>query len=253
MQDRIRKKFKFVVVKAMNEIFNYDEVRDIMPKIFEFKTEGYRAEYPDEVLPYDTSDFISSHILLCEDGSRGLVPVMGFKSVTLEKCHKHRINFPVFGMLNPEDESKITKQTLEEIVNSYLFTNSSTKLAYNGSFTVSPSIRKDKDLMKHFWDIGFSMFANYYIDEKIDHTLAVCATKFNVHKKKQEMGWNFIMKDGVQLPEYECPSLFGAKLIPMEITDISVKCKEQSKKFKQMWEERIIIDLSHLQKKDEAA
>ena len=250
----LRKKYKFCIVRCPYELMAYESVSEIFPKIVRLKTEGYRKEYDHHVLPFDSSDFVATHLLLCEKGSGDKFrPVLGFKSVTLKRCDEHKISFPMLGMLESNNPSLEYKNTINNILNNYRNSHSTGNIAYNGSFTILPELREDKVLMKSLWDITFSLLTNYYIDYSIDHVLAVCATKFNVHKKKESLNWNFIKSEHGELGPYQCSALFGAELVPMELTNVKVKSMESSQKFKDMWEERVTLDLECLQKEKVAA
>lgn len=250
-----RSKYKFVVLRCPYELTEYTQVQKLLPALIHFKTTGYRKEYDQHVLPFDTSDFIASHLLMCEtapDG--GLTPVLGMKSVTLKKCDDHRILFPMLGMLESLDGTDEHKATVSDLMNSYRAAGRTAKLAYNGSFTIHPRLREDKALMKNLWEIAFTLMTNYYIAYEIDHVIAVCATQFNVHRKKELHGWNFIPSaSGMPLGQYQSKSLFGASLIPMELTDVARKGKETSEKFRSLWDERITFDLEGLKQEKKAA
>ncbi len=245
----IRKKYRFVLLRCPYELMDYSLVQNLLPKLIHFKTTGYRKEYDRHVLPFDTSDFIASHLLMCEQTSAGdLIPVLGMKSVTLKKCDDHRITLPMLGMLEGLQSTSDHKSVIQKMIESYRSTHHEEKLAYNGSFTIHPRLREDKVLMKYLWEVSFSLMTNYYMEYQINHVIAVCATQFNVHKKKEQHGWNFIPDlSGGKLNEYQSKCLFGASLVPMELTDVAVKGRETSEKFKDMWNDRIILDLEHLE------
>lgn len=209
------------------------------------KTSGYQQEYGEHVLPFDSSDFIASHLLLCEKDSN--IPVLGLKSVTLKKCDDYRIAFPMLAMLDDtKDINSPAKLHIQNILNSYRAAGNSESIAYNGSFTINPILRQDKVLMKSLWDVTFSLITNYYMENNIDHVLAVCATKFKVHEKKEKLGWNYISAGNANLGAYDCKALFGANLIPMELKDVKTKGLISSEKFKDMWKNKLVIQKRHV-------
>lgn len=232
-----------VLIRSPHEIMQDPFTSEIFPKVINLKTTGYQKEYGELVLPFDSSDFVASHLLLTEimpDGS--LCPVLGFKSVTLKRCDDYKIPFPVLGMVEGTTENHEYKNTFMNLMNKYRAEGRSDQLAYNGSFTVLPRIRENKVLMKSLWDITFSLLTNYYIDYNIHHVVAVCSTTFNVHKKKAALGWNFINTAEGILEAYNCKVLCGSSFIPMELVDIKAKSQESSEKYKDMWENRITLD-----------
>lgn len=251
----INKNYQFVIIKTPHEIINFKEVSDLFPKVINLKTKGYRQEYGNFVLPFDTSDFIASHLLLCEKTKSGdLVPLLGMKSVTLEKCDSYRIPFPMMGMLEtPEGPNLEYKSVISKILEDYRIKKKADKIAYNGSFTILPELRRDRNLKAHLWDLTFSLLTNYYIDSGIDHVLAVCATNFKVHERKEALGWNYINGPQGLLDIYKCKALFETPLIPMEITDIKRKSELPSGKFKDLWESRLVFDLETLNPSEKIA
>ncbi len=245
-EKQITEKYKFVLLRAPYEIMDFDMVQRIFPKLIQLKTTGYRQEYEKHVLPFDSSDFVASHLLMCEQIGSDLKPVLGMKSVTLKRCDDHRISFPMLSMLERIDSEINSKDTIQKILNSYRVIGMEEKIAYNGSFTILPHLREDKVLMKYLWEVSFSLLANYYIDYEIDHVLAVCATKFKVNKKKEEHGWNYIKGNEKNLEEYNCRALFGAPLVPMELLTSSEECRKSAMKFKGMWESKLTMDAESL-------
>lgn len=242
----ITDKYKFVLLRAPYEIMDFDIVQRIFPKLIQLKTTGYRQEYEKHVLPFDSSDFVASHLLMCEQNGRDLKPVLGMKSVTLKRCDDHRISFPMLSMLERLNSDINSKDTIQKILNSYRIEGREERVAYNGSFTILPHLREDKFLMKYLWEVSFSLLANYYIDYEIDHVLAVCATKFKVNKKKEEHGWNYIRNGEKHLEEYNCRALFGAPLVPMELFTSSEECRKSATRFKSMWENKLVLDTESL-------
>lgn len=238
----ITEKYQFVLLRAPYEIMEFSIVQRMFPALIQLKTKGYQQEYEKHVLPFDSSDFVASHLLMCEKKDDELIPVLGFKSVTLRRCDDHRIPFPMLSMLERADAGPCPKDSIQNILNSYRDRGDEGKIAYNGSFTILPHLREDKVLMKYLWEVSFSLLANYYLDYSIDHVLAVCATKFRVNKKKEQYGWNYITdKDGT-MGEYNCRALFGAPLIPMELDTRSFLCRQSARRFKEMWDGRLTLD-----------
>lgn len=249
----IKEKFQFVLMRGPYELMEYDIAQTIFPKLIYLKTTGYRQEYEKHVLPFDSSDFVAAHLLMCEKTPNGPRPVLGFKSVTLKSCDDHKITFPMLGMLDNSESDPSGKDTIQELLAKYRIEGRSDRIAYNGSFTILPELRQDKNLMKYLWELGFSLLANYYTDYSIDHVLAVCATKFNVHKKKEAHGWNYINSQSGPLKEYQCKALFGASLVPMELYTNSQGCQNAMPIFREMWEERLTLDIENLSKLPKAA
>lgn len=252
-EKQIIQKYKFVVLKAPYELMDHEIVQRIFPKVVQLKTTGYRQEYQKEILPLDSSDFVATHLLMCEQTLHGPRPVLGMKSVSLKKCDDHRITFPMLGMVESSDGNPGPRDAVQSILGRYRANSASEKIAYNGSFTILPKLREDKALMKYLWEVSFSLMTNYYLDEGIEHVLAVCSKKFKVNKKKEENGWNYIQHGDGVLSEYLCRALFDAPFVPMELKTSNELCHQSALRFKEMWLSRIVLDLETLEEKKVAA
>lgn len=253
LAQEIAQNYRFVVLREVYDLMDFGIVRELFPQLIRLKTVGYRKEYESNVLPFDSSDFVATHLLLCDQRGPNLLPVLGFKSVTLKSCDDHRITFPMLGMLDNLEQDTSAHAVILSILNDHRSKGLSEKIAYNGSFTILPELREDKALMKHLWDITFSLLSNYYTELDVETVLAVCATKFKVNKQKESRGWSYIPGKAGTLPEYCAKSLFGAKLIPMQLDTKCQDCQRTRLPFKDMWENRVQLDRLHLAPPKKAA
>ncbi len=238
-----KSKFRVIVLRCPYDNFYNPMVRDLFPKIAQLKIKGYQKEYPYGVLPFDASDFIATHILLCEDLKTGLKPIMGFKSVTLERCDLHKINFPIFGMLKSNDKTDIHEESVLKLVQTYRERGIAHRLAYNGSFTIDPDFRASEKVKKEIWGIATTLVVKYYEEYFIDHVIAVCATTFKVDRYKRYLGWiNLNDAFGNELPSYKCYALSEAPLKVMHVTEVSEAAKSDALKYIDLWNKRITIE-----------
>lgn len=238
---QIKAKYRFVTVHSAYELMDHSLPRIIFPGMIDLKTKGYKQEYPQGVLPFDSSDFFAVHLLLCDITGENPRPVLGFKSMTLKACDEHRTAFPMLAMLERHDNSTNDRSVVQKILEQYRTSGREEKIAYNGSFTILPELREDRALMKHLWELSFSFLANYYSEYGIEHVLAVCATKFHVNQRKESVGWKYIKGEQDYLAEYQCRALFGAPLVPMELHTSHPDCQKSRIPFKEMWEQRLVL------------
>jgi len=241
----IERDYKVVIIRSIYDTIKNDVVRDIIPKLIEFKIDGYSKEYPKNVLPFDASDFVATHLLLCKiNPDSSLDPVLGFKSVTLEKCDDHKFEFPMLSLFNNDKSAIETRNKLESLIAHHRSNGTSSQLAYNCSFTIKPSLRQNKELMKYLWDITFSLLTNYYIEYNINNILALCATKFNIHKKKEQLGWEYLKSEQNKnfIKPFATPSFYNAEVVPMILKDPLTSSLESSLKFKNMWDSKLVFE-----------
>lgn len=245
-------RFQVVVLKSPYDFMRDKQVRSLFSDICDLKITGYSKEYPDGVLPLDASDFVANHIVLLEKTSMGMLPIMGFKSISLGACDRHRVNFPILGMLKSAQDTSAHHSYFERMLADYRARGAADTLAYNGSFTVHPEKRSDEKFMAHMWDLVFFMISSHYITEKTERVVAVCATKFKVDHKKTTRGWAYCEETGKRLERYSASSLYEADLIPMEMTNIRENCQVHADRFKDLWENRVVHALDQAAKKKAA-
>ena len=239
----ILNRYQVVVLKTPYNLFEDKESQDFFMKMCQLKIKGYLKEYQAGMLPFDSSDFVANHIVLCSKTNEGLAPIMGFKSVSLSTCDFYRINFPMLGMLkSPDDTSKYTAY-FENLIQSARLNGTADTLAYNGSFTVHPTLRGDEFFHKRLWDFGFYLFASHYMEEKINKVVAVCSTKFKVDKKKLEHGWSYVSIEGNNIDAFRCTSLHETSFVPMELNNVKLVCQSDKSLFPGLWENRLVLSL----------
>lgn len=249
MKKNMLDKYQVVVLKSPYDFVGERSAEEVFMDICRLKITGYSKEYPEGVLPLDSSDFIATHVALCEKTWHGLQPIMGFKAVSLSKCDYHRVNFPIFGMMKSAEDTSRHTEYFEKLVARYRAKGMAEKLAYNGSFTVHPDKRSDKEFMEDMWDLVFCLISAHYITEEIEHVVAVCATKFRVDQKKTTRGWDYITHQDQQLGKYHATSLYEAELIPMEMMDIKKRCTVEMRRFPELWENRMVLAKDMVRKK----
>src|SRR3989339_312906 len=236
-----QRKFKIVVIKSMYDLLLTESTqshlaRSLFPKVMSLKIAGYTKEYPLGVLPFDASDFVADHILLCIEENGFFEPIMGMKSVTLAKCDFHRINFPIFGMISGENCSPDHLQAVAEIVEFHRQEDGGTNLGYNGSFTIQPHLRT-KENMAIFWDIIVTMIVHQYKSNNIGHVIATCAAKYKIDLRKKELGWEYLSRHGRQLPTINSYALHGGEFYIMHQQHFSQEGLKHASKYLHLWED----------------
>lgn len=59
------------------------------------RADGYGSLYGDTYLPFDRSDFIATHYLICTVERGELTPQGGYKEVSLARCDTYRVRLPI--------------------------------------------------------------------------------------------------------------------------------------------------------------
>ncbi len=170
------KNFEIAIVRHASDNWDNPEVQRLFAQIVQLKIQGYHCEYPEGVLPVDTTDFICDHIVICQrDTPFQLRPVLAFKSTNLESCRRHRISFPGI-TLAEQAGAKPHAETLRAIVAACERLHQN--IAYVGSWTISPDVRKNRDLVLQIKEIMKVIFYFYHSELRIDKIVAGATQRF---------------------------------------------------------------------------
>jgi hypothetical protein len=221
-----------------------DLSRTVFSDVLALKIKGYLKEYPYGVLPLESADYVANHILLCEEIGQKLVPHMGFKSVTYDRCQLHQLEFPIFHMIEAA-ETPEERRIFREVVHSILenAVSHARKIAYNGSWTISPELRAQGREQVNFRDVSMAIFYQYYRDYGIQQIIAAASTRFKVDKTKTFMGFSHLQKDGKVLSPIFVSTYNREEAYIMHLERFSDELVQMSKTplHAGLWQDRICI------------
>lgn len=230
-----------VMEKPYNLIQNSLQVREILPKVFKLKLDGYRPHYQYGVMPIDDTDFWGNHILVCKDTAEGLIPIMGFKSLTLRDSKKFKREFPLFthSLNTPgcEDHKKQTQDWINKFQNSG-------DIGYNHSWTMCPTVHQDKELKKLCYDLSRVLMYCYYRDYNIPHMVLACSKRFKVDQQMLNIGFDYLRDTaGEIMPAFKAAGFAKEEFYIMHINDLSHadSVKFLYNKYRELWESRLTL------------
>lgn len=231
-QDQIR----IVVLKCPYFQFENSQASEIFIRTLNLKKIGYEKEYPMGVLPIDTTDFISTHVLACGEGKGGFMPLMGFRSVSLESLDFFKLPFPLFGVLRSSDAYEHL-EVVESIVQSAR--ESKKNLCYDSSWTIAPLVREKHEFKKELRKIMEAIHVLYHLENQTAKLLAGGMKKFKMEKIYEYWGYKKISKDGVVLPEFELSFLFNEEAEIFYLKQFNEFAIAQAKTMENLWIDRV--------------
>lgn len=232
-------KLRLVVLDCPYDTIQNIETQKLFARMAALKIAGYKKEYPDGVLPLDTSDFIATHLLLCEETDDGLRPIMGFKSVMKEKCEKHRVAFPVFNLMEGI-ESAAHQSALEKLISTAVVREE--QVAYNGSWTIDRKVREDRVLAQFCIDMTALMLIRHYYERGIENIVAGAVVRFHVDDFKKFMGFGSLKDEqGRDLPCVQCKFVFQENVKLMHLRNFNDAALRWTERNIEMWRNRIVI------------
>mgnify|MGYP003639230762 FL=1 len=237
-------KLKIVVMeKPYNLIQSSASVREILPRIFKLKLDGYRPHYQYGVMPIDDTDFWGNHVLVCRETSDGLIPIMGFKSLTVQDAVKFKKEFALYthSLNTPgcEEHKKNTKSWIDKL-------SKTGDVGYNHSWTMCPSVHLDKEVKKICYDLSRVLMYCYYRDYNIPHMVLACSKRFKVDQQMLDIGFEYLKNENdTVMPPFKAAGFAQEEFYIMHINDLnhSDSVKFLYNKYKDLWENRLTLKL----------
>ena len=241
-------KLRIVVINAPYDTLDDPLTQELLGKLVALKIAGYQKEYPYGVLPVDTGDFVGTHLIVCEELDGKLSVLMGYKSISVERCETHHLKFPIFHLLE-FDPLENYRQAVRDVLSEAASKGES--VAYNASWTISPEVSRDTDLRKTCVDLTVAMMYFYYTEYKIPNIVAAAIRRFKVDRLKIFIGYNYLKLGETVLPPVMLPTFFNEVASVMHLREFTPEAIELSMRYLTLWEKRITLERrdSQVQKK----
>lgn len=246
--------FQVVVADCFYDKLDTPSNQEFFGKIFNFKIKSYLKEYPFGILPVGAHDVVGTHLLLCEKLQNELVPIVGFKGITYDRCKKFNLPFPALDALSSDPNASTQLATTQIFIMDVLKKNQN--LGYIGSWTIDPSVRNNPERSKFAKDITTAFVSLWCEHWKVDQLLTFAATRFKVEAYHQYLGLE-PLKDslGNSLAPVKIKFAFDepTTLSIIGSSGISQKARLMAKRYLDLWENRIEIGRESLDEMQSAA
>ena len=237
-------KVRIVILKKPYDTYRESQfTRDLLSKIFQLKLTGYQQHYPYGILPISDIDFIADHIVIClESENKELTPISGFKSVRNSVCKQFNLPFPIVAHKYGREVEKFSDYVsgIHAWMNDLELKKS--EFAYNASWTIQPNL--DKSVRNLVRELTYSLVCLYYTTEKIDYMINSTAALHAVNINEERMGMHYLKDSaGNKLSSFKSPTFFDQPFFIMHTIEggFSAEFLEYSQKFKQLWDDRLVI------------
>jgi len=234
------KQFKLLILESPFENWGNPLVESTFAKMVTLKKQGYGGSYANGVLPIDTTDFLSTHVLLCENNRDGhFIPVMGYKTITLEKCRQYNLNFPGLSLVQ-NAKMPVHTQVVQSIIERC--EKEQRSLAYLGSWTVNPDYRHRQLLKNELKEAFKAFYRMVYREQNVAEVLIGGTLRFKTEKLFSELGHRPLALDNQPLSPIHVAHLVKEPVLVMHSADFNEASLEAEKKWRGVWEDRLTIE-----------
>lgn len=215
---------------------SHPDLESVFAKMIGLKLRGYGKEYPYGVMAVDTTDFIATHLLVCEETPQGLFPLTGFKSVTARKCADHGLVFPGLTLVQ-NAHAQPHEKALEVLMKTC--TKKKMDIAYTGSWTIDPALRGQKEKVSILRELFVMLYVCHH--EESGHPMIVTGgtLRFKVERLHEWMGHQRLTHAGRDLPPIQVAHLAGENVVLNIVQKFSPEARELSFKWREKWIDRL--------------
>lgn len=201
-------KLKHILLECPYSTWDNKEVQKYFVAAIGLKLSGYLKEYNYGVLPFDTTDFVAVHHLICREDAFNLTPLMSLKTITLGRCQMHDLAFPILSGLRTiptvaENHLKIMQNVVKR------FEKTPHSLAYSGGLTILPEMRQDRALVAELWERVIAAWLTYDIEMGITESVGFSAVRFKMTRSFARLGYQDISLENKVLPPVSMPTMMN--------------------------------------------
>ena len=220
---------KLVVINEPYEIYDNEEVRNILGKIHALKIREYRDVFGRGSIPINSHDFFSSHFAVGIEENGEFKPLQAMRSISRKQCEKYGIEFPFVEHMFGGVKNELTADCED-------FIRTHKNIGYASSYTIDTSL--SKELRQKLAQMNMGTFYNYHQSIGVDSLIIGMCEARKVYRLGVNTGYKYF-KDDVEYSTFMAPHIFDEKFRIMYLTEFSQMTIEMGEKYKKMWEQRI--------------
>lgn len=213
-------------------------VQELFVKMVALKKSGFGTNYTSPVLPVDTSDFVATHALLCrKDAQKKLLPMMGYRTISLEESMKNYLTFPGLSLVR-NAKAPLHSKAVEDIMNRCQKTRRG--LSYLGSWTVDQNFRQQHPEFKQdLREIFCVVYQALYKLQNISEVIIGGTLRFKTDQVFHQLGHRSLHYADQDLPPIAAPHLDGEPVLVMHAKELPQLPKALIKKWQPLWDHRM--------------
>jgi hypothetical protein len=230
-------KLKVVIIDYPIFALDNAECSKILGKALKMKYQGYATAYNDKVLPMDKTDFFGTHLILCEEIENELFPIFAYKSITLDRCKFHEVEFPILSLMKSDGHPMCV-----EALNHIIETTAPSAISYDSAWAQDINYRFNKslELKTLLGEIAMMFMVRHHQDAKISNAITNGVVKVKTDLFFQKLGFKKLTEDEnshfiqKHLDEEEC--------VIFHTSEFSLEAHSYAKKHQELWENKLMID-----------
>lgn len=230
---------RLVIIESPYDMWKAPLVQELFVKMVDLKIRGYKSRHSKGVLPLDGTDFVATHHLVClPRGGTALEPIMGFKTIDLNRCNRHGLPFPLLGVLRSSgafDHEKAVQEILNRCV------REDRKIAYGSSWTADPELLRDRENAAFLRELMPALLVSYLVDAGIHEQLGCGSLRLKTNLVFENLGYERLTSGGEILPPFQQASLIGDEAVALHCPRFNDYALGLVEKYRAFFHSRMVI------------
>jgi len=194
------------------------------------------AYHPD-VVPFDKTDFVGTHVTLCIENKKVFTPIFTYKTISYDRCLKHVIEFPGLSLMKSDGDPSCVAKIETILLENHLYPH---HVVFDSGWAQDVHVRfaKDAALKNALREIFIGCVVLQHQENDNTEVLGCGGKKVKTNLVLESMGF-------VPLGEHSTffqSSLFGCEAVFFHCNQFSPFALACAVKAKQMWQEKLLID-----------
>jgi hypothetical protein len=203
-------------------------------RMVRMRASGYAGFYGARAMPFDRSDFIATHVLLCTDEGGALEPQGGFKKVSLERSDAYGVEFPIVPWVRAPGADRHAL-AVAALVDEHR--RSGRRLTYNGSLVLARGARP-RTVPRLLREVVAALAFEHHLETGgAEITVAVLRT--GTDDWFPEVGFEPMHWEGEPLRPVAHYAAPGDRIVPMVLEEPGPWTRECYEKHARLLEERV--------------
>jgi hypothetical protein len=233
-------KLKMVILECPFKNWQNQLTRDLFNEVIQLKIDGYETRWGAQTMAMDATDFISDHLLICQENAAGKLTVLSAsKSITLSTSNAFHLPFMPVTMLENSNETKTHLSCLDEILKKA--TAAKKEIAYYSSWTIHPDIRKNRASSALIKDIFTALSVDYHRGYNIQEMLGFSVPQFKTDIVFAAWGYKNVKLEGKELSSILLPRYNNAEVRFIHLDSFSMDVMEVASKYSALWANRLTV------------
>jgi hypothetical protein len=229
--------YKLIILDCPYDMWFEKKPRKLLNNIYDFRMTHFRARYERGILPFDSSDYFATHIIIAkEKKNKELDYLMTYKIVRGDRIKDFKSSIPGLSFFPTVkcDHYDASIKFFEDSI--------PREFAYTGSASINSNVKDPETLLDVLHLHAFTL-SQVFKEQEIKRGLVYGIEKYGVPRTFKRIGFKLLSNNNKVLPSFHSPTFFGESMKGLvwngKFSDYVEN--DLAPKFMELWNQREVI------------